>query len=216
MRLSRTLVAAVAAVALTAAAGCSQDPAQELSPATSTPTPTPTPSQGEFEKPTKPTPKPTQSPSAVVPPDGFSLEDIVPDMTSMGGFLGTRGTVRVGHHTGFDRVVWEFPGRGRPSYGVHYVDEPLAEGSGERVDLRGDSYIQVDVSRMGIPAAAGPRPTDAPEASLAGTVVADARAIGGGFEGYGQAWIGVRGDERPFRVIVLTNPSRLVVDIYSG
>ena len=42
--------------------------------------------------------------------------------------------VRVGGHPGYDRVVWQFPGSGRPSFQVKYVDQPIDDGSGDVVD----------------------------------------------------------------------------------
>ena len=51
--------------------------------------------------------------------------------------------MRVGRHTGYDRVVWQFTGTGRPTYQVRYVDEPTADGSGDVVDVRGDAYLEV-------------------------------------------------------------------------
>jgi hypothetical protein len=139
-----------------------------------------------------------------------------PTYPSLGGDLGAIGLVRVGGHTGYDRVVWQFPGAGRPSFQVHYVDQPIADGSGDVVAVPGDAYLEVMVSSVGIPAANAPRPGNAPAASLAGTVIAQARPVYGGFEGVGQSFVGVRDRERPFRVAVLTNPTRLVVDILSG
>ena len=114
--------------------------------------------------------------------------------------------MRVGRHPGFDRVVWEFAGPGRPTFRVHYVDTPTSEGSGDVVQVGGDAYLEVVVTTVSIPDEGTRRPTDASAASLAGTVVAEANAIFGGFEGYGQSFVGVRGRERPFRVIVLRRP----------
>jgi hypothetical protein len=123
--------------------------------------------------------------------------------------------VRVGRHRGYDRVVWQFPGRGRPAFQVRYVDEPLGDGSGDPVDVRGDAYLEVDVLAVGYPGADTPEPSKPSAASLAGTVVADALPVYGGFEGVGQSFVGVRGHQRPFRVSVLRGPTRLVVDISS-
>ena len=72
------------------------------------------------------------------------------------------------------------------------------------------------ISSVTIPAESAPRPENASAASIAGTVIAQARPVYGGFEAVGQTFVGVRDRERPFRVTVLTNPTRLVVDIYSG
>ena len=215
----RTLAVVVAtSVVALALAGCTSDPE---------PTPMPTVS---FDSTTAPaTPTASASPSASSPspsvsatatasvPAGFTLDEASsPTFPDLGGNIGGVGVVRVGHHTGFDRVVWQFPGSGRPTYRVHYVDEPTADGSGDAVDVAGDAYLEVMITTVGIPADGVPRPRKASAASIAGTVVAEALPVYGGFEGYGQAFVGVRDRERPFKVTVLRNPTRLVVDIYSG
>ena len=124
--------------------------------------------------------------------------------------------MRVGRQAGFDRVVWEFTGTGTPTYRVRYVDVPTADGSGDPVSVTGDAFLEVVITSVGIPAAGATRPADPTASALAGTVVAEANAIFGGFEGYGQSFIGVRDRERPFKVTVLTGPTRLVVDIATG
>ena len=60
------------------------------------------------------------------------------------------------------------------------------------------------------------RTADPTASALSGTVIAEANAIFGGFEGYGQSFIGVRDRERPFKVSVLSGPTRLVVDVATG
>jgi hypothetical protein len=201
------------AVAVLALAGCSGDepdaPTSASAPATSTPA-TGTPSTSA----TAPSASPTGEPTGA---EGFTTDEVSsPTFPDMGGDLGGVGVVRVGRHSTYDRVVWEFPGAGRPTFRVGYVDEPTADGSGDRVDVRGDAYLEVVVSMVGIPAAGTSRPTDASAGSLAGTVIAEAKAIYGGFEGYGQSFVGVRDRERPFRAFVLSSPTRLVVDVSRG
>jgi hypothetical protein len=139
-----------------------------------------------------------------------------PRYPDLGGDLGAIGVVRVGRHKGYDRVVWQFPEDGRPSFQVQYVDQPIADGSGDVVDVPGDAFLEVLISAVGIPSATAPRPRNASAASLSGTVIEQARPVYGGFEAVGQSFVGVRDRERPFRVAVLTNPTRLVVDIFSG
>jgi hypothetical protein len=214
-------------LAVLALAGCSDD-------ATPAPTPTPTgPSSATVTTAAPSTPAPsstsasptgTASPSGspspsgtATVPAGFSVKPVSSKgFPSLGGDLGTIGGVRVGGHPGYDRVVWEFPGSGRPSLQVKYVDQPLADGSGDVVDIRGDAYLELLVSSVGIPPATAPRPGSASAASLAGTVVAEALPVYGGFEAVGQAFVGVRDGKRPFRVTLLRNPTRVVVDIWSG
>ena len=203
------VVSLVAVLSLAACTDPSPSPSgtaesPSASPATTTPAPTTS------------SPPPTSAPPPTVPA-GYSLDGRTsPTFPNLGGDLGGIGRVRVGHHEGYDRVVWEFPGSGRPTYQVHYVDTPLGDGSGDPVPVRGDAFVEVLITTVGVPAAGTPRPPDAPASALAGTVIAEAMAIYGGFEGYGQAFIGVRGEQRPLRVTTLTNPTRLVVDVHTG
>jgi hypothetical protein len=207
-------LAVVTLVATLALAACSDDPSPRpsgtaastgASPTTSTPAPTTS------------SPPPTSAAPSPTVPAGYSLDGRTsPTFPGLGGDLGGIGRVRVGHHDGYDRVVWEFPGSGRPTYQVHYVDTPLGDASGDPVPVRGEAFVEVLITTVGVPAAGTPRPPDAPASALAGTVIAQAIAIYGGFEGYGQAFIGVRDEQRPLRVTTLTHPTRLVVDVYNG
>ena len=227
MRRSRTTtvgtVAVLSFLAL-AVAGCSDNgPPSPMPTQSSSTAPTTSPSPSASATTGTATPTGSATPSGTTPsgtasvPAGFSVDEVrSPGYPNLGGDLGAIGLVRVGRHTGYDRVVWQFPGSGRPSFQVHYVDQPLADGSGDVVDVRGDAYLEVMISSVGIPPANAPRPGNASAASLAGTVIAQARPVYGGFEAVGQTFVGVRDRQRPFKVSVLTNPTRLVVDVYSG
>ena len=72
------------------------------------------------------------------------------------------------------------------------------------------------IASVGIPPDGTQRPKDATAAAMSGTVIAQAAGIYGGFEGYGQTFIGIRDKQRPLRVTTLTNPTRLVVDVFNG
>ena len=212
-RLRTASTVAVLAVMSLALVGCSDDEPPSPLPTQSSPTSSPSPSASATASPTS-SATPTGTASV---PAGFSLDAVSsPTYPSLGGDLGAIGMVRVGRHTGFDRVVWQFPGAGRPSFQVQYVDQPLADGSGDVVDVPGDAFLEVMISSVGIPSASAPRPGNASVASLAGTVIAQARPVYGGFEAVGQSFVGVRDRQRPFTVAVLTNPTRLVVDVFSG
>ena len=204
-----------------ALAGCADDQPPSPRPTQSSPTSSLTSSPTSSASPSASataSPSSSASPTTTASgPAGFSLDAVSsPTYPSLGGDLGAIGLVRVGRHTGYDRVVWEFAGTGRPSFQVHYVDQPLADGSGDVVAVPGAAFLEVMISSVGIPAANAPRPGNASAASLAGTVIAQARPVYGGFEAVGQSFVGVRDRERPFRVAVLTNPTRLVVDVFSG
>ena len=218
-------LAAVGLVVVTVGGGlaaCSDDPdpgptpspsvATSSAPPTAPPTPSPTASA---------TPEPSASSPAATPtaavPAGFAVTDVMsPRFPDLGGDLGGVGIVRVGRHSGYDRVVWEFPGAGLPTYRVRYVDTPIADGSGDVVAVTGDAFLEVLITFVGIPEEGMARPADPTASALSGTVIAEANAIFGGFEGYGQSFIGVRDRERPFKVSTLTGPTRLVVDIATG
>lgn len=213
---SRRIVACVAVVTFGGAGltGCTDD-------AETTPSPSPTAASTSVAA--SPTPTGSESSPAVTAsatpslPAGFAVSDVAsPRFPDLGGDLGGAGIVRVGRQAGFDRVVWEFTGTGTPTYRVRYVDVPTADGSGDPVAVTGDAFLEVVITSVGIPEEGATRPADPAASALAGTVVAEANAIFGGFEGYGQSFIGVRDRERPFKVSVLTGPTRLVVDIATG
>lgn len=206
----RAVVSFAAALALV---GCTGE--SPPSPSVTTTTASPSPST-TTPSPTTASPSPTSSPRATAP-EGYSPDGRTsPTFPNLGGDLGAIGRVRVGHHSGFDRVVWEFTGAGRPTYKVHYVDEPLGDGSGDPVPVKGKAYVEVLITSVGIPADGTQRPKGATAAAMSGTVIAQAAGIYGGFEGYGQTFIGVRDKQRPLRVTTLTNPTRLVVDVFNG
>lgn len=215
--------ATVLSLAVLALAGCSDDgtpsptPTQSGGTTASTPAPsTPSPTTASPTGTASPSGSPSPSGTAAVPA-GFSVKTVSSKgFPTLGGDLGAIGGVRVGGHPGYDRVVWQFPGSGRPSVQVKYVDQPIEDGSGDVVKVRGDAFLEVLVSSVGIPPSNAPRPGSASAASLAGTVVAEAQPVYGGFEAIGQTFVGVRDSKRPFRVTLLRNPTRLVVDIWSG
>jgi hypothetical protein len=205
-------LAVVVVVGAASVGGCTADPGPTPSPTTaSTSAPaTGTPSASAS------TPATTAGPSPSLPA-GFGVADVTsPRFPDLGGDLGGAGIVRVGRQTGFDRVVWEFTGTGTPTYRVRYVDVPTADGSGDPVAVAGDAFIEVVITSVGIPEEGAARPADPPASALEGTVIAEANAIFGGFEGYGQSFIGVRDRQRPFKVSLLTGPTRLVVDVATG
>jgi len=158
---------------------------------------------------------------AAVPPDQTPLAGTGPAPSSDGPPVqtGRRSgpydlrleSVRVVAHGSGDRIVLTFTGDGRPGWAVHYVDEAVVDGSGEVVGLAGDAIVQVDVSGTPTQVSGTSRPV---RRSLAGDVV-DLRAVAA-WEGVTQVFVGIDGGRRPFRVSVLTTPSRLVVDVGRG
>lgn len=125
--------------------------------------------------------------------------------------------VRVGHHPGFDRVVYELGGTGTPGWQVRYTDRAVQDGSGKPVDVAGQSILEVRILGSaypwdsGVTQYEGPDPVTDPSApGIAGvyhTVV---------FEGATQSFIGVNAERPAFSVDSLENPARLVVDVATG
>lgn len=131
-----------------------------------------------------------------------------------GNGLGVTG-VRTGQGPDYDRVVFDLGGTGTPGWYVDYVRRPRFDGSGEPVPLEGEVYLQVGLRGIGLPfdtglTAYGDGATRVPGTGTEGVVEI---APGGVFEGDQLAWIGLTGAERPFRVLALRDPTRVVVDV---
>ncbi len=163
----------------------------------------------------------TDSPSAqpspsesVAAPFGLAPSSApgVPELSQAG--VGV--AARVGRHTGYDRVVYEFTGPQPPRFVVRYVQEAIGDPSGEVVDVDGEAILEVLAYGVYYPEHGEAAPPPVSTASLQGTVIASVTPIYGGFEGIAQQFIGLRGDKRFFRVFTLTAPSRLVIDIQTG
>jgi hypothetical protein len=120
--------------------------------------------------------------------------------------------IRVGHHRGFDRVVLDLSGKA-PGFRVRYVTTLRHDGSGTPVDLLGPVSLRVVLD-----------PADAHNPNTGrNTLRTPARtkwrldqiretALIGDFEAV--VTLGVGLDHRaPFRVMTLSNPTRIVVDI---
>ncbi|SNR81793.1 hypothetical protein SAMN04488107_0023 [Geodermatophilus saharensis] len=121
--------------------------------------------------------------------------------------------VRTSRHDGFDRVVLEVGGTGTPGWDVRYVDAAASQGSGEPVEVAGAAVLQVTVTGAGYPfdtgveEFAGPDPLPGQGTANVTEVVFDAT-----FEGTTVAFVGTRA-EAPFRVYLLQDPARVVVEV---
>jgi len=121
-------------------------------------------------------------------------------------------SVRTGTHAGFDRVVFEFGSVTIPGYHVEYIDKPVrACGSGHVVKMAGDAWLQVKFS----PAQAHTDDGKATIVSRAFTLkypnVIDLKSTCD-YEGE-VAWVvGVKSPKQ-YRVLELSNPTRIVVDV---
>ena len=112
---------------------------------------------------------------------------------------------------GFDRVVFEFNTPATPGYHASYVNKPILCGSGEAVAVAGDAYLEVRMTQT-------QAHTDAGQATIAQTNrtvnLPNLRALVQtcDFEGH-VTWVLGLGNARRYRVVELTNPSRIIVDV---
>ena len=122
------------------------------------------------------------------------------------------GEIRTGRHKGFDRVVFEFRGGAMPGYHVEYIDRPVrACGSGDVVPVAGDGWLSVRLTPAQAHTDAGKPTIRYRERRLRLPVLRELQSTCD-FEGEVQWVLGVSSPNR-YRVMELTNPSRLVIDI---
>jgi hypothetical protein len=208
-------------VALVAVAACTSPPPADEGTALPTPGPTaesPTsPSSGSSTPPPagptdgddlSPTPTATEEPSA----EPFDA-DTRPDTSESSGDLVTLAGIRVGRHTGYDRVVLDVGGDGRPGWDVRYVDEARGQATGERVAVQGAAILEVSLTHTGYPGDTGVEFYDGPRAVAGpgGGVVQV--VLDSAFEGTTQLFVGTSG-EQPFRARWLDG--RVVIDVAQG
>jgi hypothetical protein len=118
--------------------------------------------------------------------------------------------IRIAGHPTYERIVLEFAGTGKPGWSAQYVDPPRADGSGKRIRIEGDSFLDVYASGT---VYAEDYPYDGPRLLQPSTEVIRAARVVGSFEGMDQFVIGIDGPRAPYRVFALSDPPRLVVDV---
>lgn len=121
--------------------------------------------------------------------------------------------IRIGRHDGFDRVVFEAEGSGTPGWDVRYVESAQSQGSGADIDVDGGAVLQVTVSGVGYPADTGVEEYAGPDRLAVGdTEVVSEVVWDSTFEGTSVAFVGAT-EELPFRVYLLEDPARVVVEV---
>jgi hypothetical protein len=129
------------------------------------------------------------------------------DIPSTANATASMTALRVAGQAGFDRVVIEFSGTGAPGVKVDYDNQPVADGSGAPIAVQGVTTLKVRLF-----------PATSIEYTGQGRVTAsDTKNItevvrGGDFEAVLTWFVGLR-TKAPFRVTVLQNPTRVVVDV---
>lgn len=111
--------------------------------------------------------------------------------------------VRVGTHPCFDRLVLQVNGP-RPGVRVQYVDVVTNDPTGDPVVVPGGARLLVTVF--------SPEEIRVPSPRTTGFPVFRSLVFAGSFEGVTSYGLGVRA-RLPFRVLVLDNPTRVVIDV---
>jgi len=121
--------------------------------------------------------------------------------------------VRTAHHPGFDRITFEFSGP-RPGHRIGYVAQLVENASGKPVQLAGGAAINVVFQGANAHDDQG-QPTVSPRRFEPGLPSLKEVAQIGDFEAVVTYGLGV--DHRvPFKVLELSNPSRIAIDISTG
>lgn len=128
------------------------------------------------------------------------------------GARGNITAIRIGHHDGFDRVVFEFHGTGTPGWTVKYVPQALGQASGKPIDLPGNAVLSVAITGVGYPTETGIHEVAPGPVKVAGTDVVTEAYFESTFEGVSQAFVGTTA-QLPFRVYLLTDPARVVLEV---
>lgn len=120
--------------------------------------------------------------------------------------------VETGRHESFDRVVLEFDGATLPGYTVEYADGPVHQcGSGRPVSVEGDAVLRVRLEPARAHDEAG-EATVADRTRAPGLPVLREATLICDFEAHVEWVLGLAG-RRPYRVLELSGPTRLVVDV---
>ncbi len=218
-----TRVLALATLAAVFTAGCTggnPKPTASTTPTATTSSASPTAQATPTTMAPSPTASATAAPTSPLPATEPAKAppfpaDTAPDTSaaSAGAFL-SPVNLRFGVHDGYDRVVLDLEGTGQPGWVSQYVTEPRAEGSGSVISLAGAAYLQTTVKGVTYPTEPGAKPYIGPQRfSPASAGIVKEVVYGDVFEGQAEVYIGL-GSKQPFRVFLLENPTRIVIDIY--
>lgn len=117
--------------------------------------------------------------------------------------------VRTGHHPGFDRIVFDFDGPVPDRTRTRWVDEVRFDGTGVRMNLHGNAFLEVSMSATGYYHGLTYRD---PVRALALPNL-NHMVSAGGHDGRITVGLGLMQRTTVLRTFTLTDPSRYVVDV---
>lgn len=128
------------------------------------------------------------------------------------GVAATLRGLRTAANAGYDRVVLDFGAGAVPGWQVEYVDTPVRRcGSGEPVEIAGDGRLRIRLRTAQAHDDAGQPTVRQREQSLSMPNLRELEMTCD-FEGDVEIVLGVS-SPKPYRVMELSSPSRLVVDV---
>lgn len=190
------------AVASAQASGASQS----SSPTSAAPTPGPSAASSSSA--------PRKSASPVAPTDWLA------EGSQSDGFPTDAGhafpsSSRVGSHPGYERVVVQYTGGAADlTWKTTWTSDPIDE-KGERINVKGDVFLQIDVAGVREPSDVATLPPTLHPGSLAGLSTVKGVSVQYPFEGQHMVLIGLSA-KGSYRIQVLKDPSRLVIDVKKG
>jgi hypothetical protein len=196
----------------------------DVSPSDASPSATPTgegpddpngPDDPEEDPSGTPEPAPSATEAATGPPFAANTRPDTAEPTGEGETFLSVTDVRAAAHDRYDRVVFDLAGKGggTPGWRVEYVDKASDDGSGHAVEVDGDAILRVSLSGTATPMDSGVEEFSGDRLEPAGTASVNEIVYRYWFEGYTTAFLGIDEGERPFRVFLLENPTRVVVDV---
>lgn len=122
---------------------------------------------------------------------------------------------RVGSHPGYERVVVQYTGGAADlTWKTTWTSDPIDE-KGERINVKGDVFLQIDVAGVREPSDVATLPPTLHPGSLAGLSTVKGVSVQYPFEGQHTVLIGLSA-KGSYRIQVLKDPSRLVIDVKKG
>ncbi len=122
---------------------------------------------------------------------------------------------RVGSHPGYERVVVQYTGGAADlTWKTTWTSDPIDE-KGERINVKGDVFLQIDVAGVREPSDVATLPPTLHPGSLAGLSTVKGVSVQYPFEGQHMVLIGLSA-KGSYRIQVLKDPSRLVIDVKKG
>ena len=172
---------------------------------------------GTASQPTPAAPPAEEGGRAVAPPapaagpqDGWTAGNTTRASRAAGA--PTLMAVRSARQPGYDRTVFEFDGDALPGYHIEYVDRPVRQcGSGDTVPLPGDAWLQIRFEPANAHTEEG-RPTVADRDQSPDLALLKRLRLICDFEAQVE-WVLALAAPNPYRVLELSGPTRLVLDV---